>query len=351
MEIIIIAICGVICGANDWVAIETFGKSKEAWLRTFLRLPNGIPSHDTFGRVFAQIDPIAFQNSFVSWIKGVSQVIKGEVVAIDGKSLRRSHDRGIGKEAIHMVSAWASQSQLVLGQVKVDDKSNEITAIPALLRLLAIKGCIITLDAMGTQTDIAAQAVDQGADYALALKDNHKKLHQEVVSLFSDALADPNTLIPYQMHQTVDKGHGRLEIRRCYVIDDPHYIAYLDPDGRWAGLKSVVRIEAERHLPDKQTTEVRHYLSSLPGDPKLLNQVIRTHWTIENQLHWILDVAFREDDARIRQGHASENMALLRHIALNLLKQEQSAKTGIHNKRLRAGWDQDYLLKILMGLT
>lgn len=351
LEIIIIAICGVICGANDWVAIESFGKSKEAWLRTFLRLPNGIPSHDTFGRVFAQIDPLAFQNSFVSWIKAVSQVIKGEVVSVDGKTLRRSHDRGIGQEAIHMVSAWASQTQLVLGQVKVDDKSNEITAIPALLRLLALKGCIITLDAMGTQTDIAAQVIDQEADYALALKDNHKKLHQEVDGLFSDALADPKTVIPYQQHQTVDKGHGRLEIRRAYVIDDPAYIAYLDPTGRWAGLKSVVRIEAECRLPDKQTTEIRYYLSSLPGDPQLLNQVIRTHWTIENQLHWTLDVAFREDDARIRQGHASENMALLRHIALNLLKHEQSAKTGIHNKRLRAGWDQDYLLKVLLALT
>lgn len=351
IEIIIIAICAVICGANDWVAIESFGKSKAGWLGTFLRLANGIPSHDTFGRVFAQIDPIAFQNSFVSWIKAVSQVIKSEVVSVDGKTLRRSHDRGIGKEAIHLVSAWASQNQLVLGQVKVDDKSNEITAIPALLRLLAIKGCIITLDAMGTQTDIAAQVIAQEADYALALKDNHKKLHQEVTSLFSDALADPDTLIPYQIHQTLDKGHGRLEIRRCYVIDDPQYIAYLDPNGRWTGLKSIVRIEAERYLPDQQTTQIRYYLSSLPGDPKLLNRVIRTHWTIENQLHWSLDVAFREDDARIRKGHAPENMALLRHIALNLLKQEPSAKLGIHNKRLRAGWDHDYLLTVLAGLT
>lgn len=351
-EMIIIAICGVICGANDWVAIETFGKSKAEWLGTFLRLPNGIPSHTTFGRVFAQIEPEAFQKSFVSWIRAVSQVIEGEVIAIDGKTLRRSHNRGIGKGAIHMVSAWASANRLVLGQVKVDDKSNEITAIPKLLRLLAIKGCIITLDAMGSQTDIVAQAIEQGADYVVALKDNHKKLHQEVTALFNDALADPQTPIPYDSHQTTNKGHGRLEIRRAYVINDPQYITYLDPQHRWAGLQSVVRIEAERHLPDKQPEhETRHYLSSLAGDPSLLNQVIRTHWTIENDLHWTLDVAFREDDSRIRQGKGPENMALLRHIALNLLKQEPSAKTGIHNKRLRAGWDHDYLLKVLHGLT
>lgn len=352
LEMITIAICAVICGANDWVAIETFGKSKEEWLRTFLRLPNGIPSHVTFGRVFAQIEPEEFQKSFVSWIRAVSQVIEGEVIALDGKTLRRSHNRGIGKGAIHMVSAWASANRLVLGQVKVDDKSNEITAIPELLRLLAIKGCIITLDAMGTQTDIVAQVIEQAADYVVALKDNHQKLHQEVTRLFDDALADPQTLIPYQSHQTVDQGHGRLEIRRASVIDEPQYITYLDPQARWAGLKSVIRIDAERHFPDQPSThETRHYLSSLAGDPTLLNQVIRTHWRIENDLHWTLDVAFREDEARIRQGKAPENMALLRHIALNLLKQEQSAKTGIHNKRLRAGWDHDYLLKILGGLT
>lgn len=351
IEIIIIAICAVICGANDWVAIETFGKAKEAWFRTFLRLPNGIPSHDTFGRVFAQIEPTAFQNSFVSWISAVSQLLAGEVIALDGKSLRHSYDQGLGKAAIHMVSAWASLNQLVLGQVKVDDKSNEITAIPELLRLLALKGCIVTIDAMGTQTQIAGQVIEQEADYVLALKDNHKKLHQAVQSLFNDALADPQTPIPYQMHQTIEKGHGRLEIRRCYLINAPDYIAYLDPQKRWTDLRSVVRIESERHLADHKTLEVRHYLSSLPGDPQLLNRVIRTHWTIENQLHWTLDVSFREDDCRIRRGYASENVALLRHIALNLLKQEQSAKIGIQNKRLRAGWDHDYLLKILSGLT
>ncbi len=350
-EMIIIAICAVVCGANDWVGIETFGQAREGWFRTFLRLPNGIPSHDTFGRVFGLIDPRAFQNGFISWVRAVSQLTEGEVVAIDGKTLRRSHERGIGKEAIHMVSAWASQNRLVLGQVKVDAKSNEITAIPQLLRLLAIKGCIITLDAMGTQTEIASQVIDQEADYVLALKDNHKKLHQEVVSLFDDALSDPQTLIPYETDYTFSKGHGRIEIRRCDTISDPDYIAYLDPDGRWSGLQTVVRLEAQRQIGTERTTEVRYYLSSLRGDPQRLNRVIRTHWSIENQVHWILDVAFREDDSRIRKGYASENMALLRHIALNLLQQEQTAKVGTHNKRLRAAWDLDYLLKILAGLT
>lgn len=347
IEMIIIAICGVICGANDWVAIETFGKAKQTWLETFLKLPNGIPSHDTFGRVFALLEPTRFQNSFISWVSSVSQVTQGQVVPIDGKSLRRSHDRGIGQEAIHMVSAWASENRMVLGQIKVDDKSNEITAIPELLKLLALQGCIVTIDAMGTQTQIASQVIEQQADYALALKDNHKKLHQEVEHLFSDALADPKRAIPYQMDQMIDKGHGRLEIRRCYTISEPRYIAYLDPHGHWAGLQCVVRIESERRCADKHTHQVRHYLSSLPGDPALLNRIIRTHWTIENQLHWVLDVALREDDSRIRQGHAPENMALLRHLALNLLQQEQSAKLGIHNKRLRAGWDLDFLLSIL----
>lgn len=348
IDIIIIAICAVICGANDWVAIESFGKAKEGWLGSFLRLPNGIPSHDTFGRVFAQIEPESFQSSFVSWVSTISEVIEGEVIAVDGKTVRRSYERGIGKGAIHMVSAWASLNSLVLAQLKVDDKSNEITAIPQLLQVLALKGCIVSIDAMGTQTEIASQVIEQEGDYVLALKDNHKKLHQAVTSLFDDALADPQTLIPYQKHQSWGKDHGRIEIRQCYVINDPDYLAYLDPEQRWANLSAVVRIVSERHLGAKHSQEVRHYLTSLPGDPQHLNRIIRTHWSIENQLHWVLDVSFREDDCRIRTGYAPENMTLLRHIALNLLKQEQTVKLGIHNKRLRAAWDDDYLLKILL---
>ncbi len=347
LDIITIALCGVICGADDWVAIEQFGRAKQEWFESFLRLPHGIPSHDTFGDVFAKIDPQQFQAGFSRWVGAISNLTGGEMVSIDGKTVRRSHDKTLGKDAIHMVSAWASKNRLVLGQWKVDDKSNEITAIPKLLRLLALTGCIVTIDAMGCQTDIAAQIIEQNADYVLALKDNHQRLHQEIQRLFADALADPNHAIPYEFAQTVDKGHGRVEIRRCWTIDDPTYIAYLDPQGRWAGLRSVVRIESERRVGSEISRETRHYLASLDGDPIQLNQVIRTHWHIENKVHWVLDVAFREDDCRVRQGHAPENLAILRHIALNLLKQEHTANVGIRNKRLKAGWDEDYLFKVL----
>lgn len=347
IDIITVAICGVICGADDWVAIAEFGQAKQAWFKTFLRLPYGIPSHDTFGQIFAQLDPEQFRESFIRWVKAISDLTLGEIIPIDGKTLRRSHDKRLGKAAIHMISAWASQNRLVLGQVKVDDKSNEITAIPELLRLLVLNGCIVTIDAMGCQTEIASQIISQNADYVLALKDNHKHLHQEVQRLFTDALTDPTTAIPYEFDQTVDKDHGRIEIRRCWTIDAPDYIAYLDPQQRWPGLQSVVRIETERRVGPEISQEIRHYIASLAGNPTQLNQVIRTHWHIENKLHWVLDVAFREDDCRTRQGHAAENLAILRHIALNLLKQEQTAKVGIRNKRLKAGWDNDYLLKIL----
>lgn len=351
LDIITIALCAIISGANDWEAVAAFGRAKESWLRTFLRLPNGIPSADTFERVFARLDPEQFQASFIRWVATLSHLTAGEVVAIDGKTLCGSVDRSNNRKAIHLVSAWASQNHLVLGQVKVDDKSNEITAIPELLRLLTLPGCIITLDAMGCQTEIAAQIVAQGADYVLALKENQGHLYREVARLFKDALTEPRRAIPFETAQTIEKGHGRIEIRQAWTISHPDYLNYLDPTGRWAGLESVVRVDSQRHFNHQHSQQSRYYISSLPGEPNLLNTVVRTHWTIENQLHWVLDVAFREDDSRVRRGYAPENLAVLRHIALNLLKREHTSKLSIQNKRLRAAWDNDYLLQILCLLT
>jgi predicted transposase YbfD/YdcC len=351
LDIMTIALCAIISGANDWEAVAAFGRAKEDWLRTILRLPNGIASADTFERIFAQIDPQQFQASFISWVAAISHLTAGEVVAIDGKTLCGSIDRSNDRQAIHMVSAWASQNRLVLGQVKVDDKSNEITAIPELLRLLALPGCIVTIDAIGCQTEIASQIVAQGADYLLALKANQGHLYQEVVRLFNDAVTDPSRPIPFETAQTIEKGHGRIEKRQAWTISQPDYLTYLDPTGRWPGLASVVRIDSQRRLNNQHSHQTRYYISSLAGEPNRFNTVVRTHWTIENQLHWVLDVAFREDDSRVHRGHAAENLAVLRHMALNLLKQEHTAKLSIHNKRLRAAWDNDYLLLLLSFLT
>jgi predicted transposase YbfD/YdcC len=350
LDIVVIAICAIICGADDWVAVEMFGNAKHEGLKEFLELPNGIPSHDTFGRVFGALDPEQFQSSFLNWMSAVSEVTQGQVVALDGKTLRRSHDKTLGKKAIVMVSAWATANGLVLGQRKVDEKSNEITAIPELLQALEISSCIITIDAMGCQKEIAADIVDQDADYILSLKENHGNLYADVELLFDDLEESQFTAYEYDYERTVNKGHGRIETRQSWTISDPEVLRYLRGTEEWEKLTSVVKVQAERRTLEKTTVEIRYYLASLTGNARRMLDSTRAHWEIENSLHWVLDIAFREDECRVRKGFGAQNLATLRHIAVNLLKQEKTAKVGVKSKRLRAGWDEDYLLKVLSGL-
>ena len=347
LEILIIAILAVICGADGWSDVELFGKTKRAWLKTFLELPRGIPSHDTFGRVFAKIKPEEFQKRFMEWVRAVETLTAGQVIAVDGKKLRHSHDQQAGKVAIYMVSAWATENQLVLGQTKVVDKSNEITAIPELLRLLDISGCIVTIDAIGTQTEITETIIESGGDYLLAVKENQGHLFEDIQCLFDVDIAQGMKYAQYSRGKIVNKGHGRIETRECWATDWEEHLSLLRKRQQWKGLKSLVRIVSERKIGEITQVQTRYFISSLPADAKTILKAKRSHWKIENQLHWVLDIAFREDESRVRKDHASENLAVLRHTALNLLKHEKTAKGGIRAKRLQAGWDNDYLLTIL----
>jgi predicted transposase YbfD/YdcC len=346
LDILVMAICAVICGADTWVEMEAYGRAKEQWLRQFFTLPNGIPSHDTFARVLARLKPEELQQGFLRWMQAVSEVTQGEVVAIEGKTLRRSFDRATGKGAIHMVSAWASVNRLVLGQQKVEAKSNEITAIPALLQLLELKGCIVTIDAMGCQKAIARTIVEQQADYVLTLKANHGLLYEEVARFFGGAQQRQFAEVPHEYYHTLDGTHGRVEERRYWLVSD---LAWLTVKSEWAGLQSLGMVERQRTVAGKTTVEVHYYLTSLAGSGRQFGEAVRTHWSVENGLHWVLDVAFQEDQSRLRRDHAAENFAVLRHLALSLLRQESTCSNGIKVKRLKAAWDDNYLTRVLFA--
>jgi predicted transposase YbfD/YdcC len=349
VDIIIIAICAVLSGAEGWEDIEEFGQSKERWLRQFLELANGIPSHDTFRRVFSLLDAAAFQERFIRWVEGVFTVTRGQVVSIDGKTVRGSQDTGQGKPALHLVSAWASANGVLLGQRKVDEKSNEITAIPALLEQLYVAGCIVTIDAMGCQKEIAQTILERHADYVLALKGNQGHLHEDVQEWFAWAKQTDFKDMPHDYWQTVNKGHGRIEIRRCWALADPRAFEVIRHHDGWAGLQSLVMVERERHDDDQVQQETAYFISSLPADAKLLLHAVRAHWSIENTFHWTLDVTFREDDARLRTGDSAENFAVLRHIAFNLLKRHP-AKLSLKRKRYKAALDERFLFDLISQL-
>jgi predicted transposase YbfD/YdcC len=344
-DILVIALCTLLCGGESFNDMEDFGKAKEDWLRTFLELPGGIPSHDTFNRVFAAIDRKQFMDCFVRWTQSLRRAVHREIVALDGKALRRARQRN--DSLPYVVSAWARENGLVLGQVKVDEKSNEITAVPELLQVLALEGCIVTLDAMGCQKKIAEAIIDRQADYVLALKGNQGTVHEEVKDFLDDLAGRPAAAGPRtQVFQEVDKDHGRIETRHYWQSDDLEWFA---DRPLWKGLQSVGRVEATREIGGQTTVERRYYLSSLPLDAECFARAVRGHWGVENSLHWVLDVNFGEDDSRARNRNSAENLALLRRLALNLIQKETSnPKRSIRRKIKYAGWNNDFLLKLLI---
>jgi len=344
-EVLLASLCAVICGADSWVEVSTFGKMKLEFLRRFLPFKDSVPSHDTFGDVFAALDPEAFQACFVAWTASLAQHIEG-VVAIDGKTLRRSFDRANGQAAIHMVSAWSSSQHLVLGQEKVAEKSNEITAIPKLLNLLSLAGAIVTIDAIGCQTAIAQKIVDKDADYVLALKGNQGTLHRDIELFFQEQVARDFADARFDHHATVDADHGRIEERDCWVTDDIDWLKDLHEG--WPALRSIVMIRAQRTLNGETSSEARYFISSLAPDARQLAEAVRAHWGIENRLHWVLDMTFREDESRIRKDNAPHNAGILKHMALNMLKKTPVRKS-IRLKRKSAGWDNQFLQSVLMA--
>jgi predicted transposase YbfD/YdcC len=346
INVVTIALCAVICGADDFVAIARFGRTKRDWFARFLDLRAGVPSHDRFNAILAAIKPAEFEKCLLSWITALHEITDGQLVAIDGKTLRRSFDAASSKSAIHMVSAWATANSISLGQVVVDEKSNEITAIPKLLEILELSGALVTIDAMGCQTEIAAKITAAGADYCLAVKGNQPTLHEGIVKFFDDHLEDDFARTSVRRHETNEKGHGRQETRHYFICPVPEDL----PDrARWAGLKAIGIVISSTQRNGKDCGDVRYYILTKYLAAKRFAAAVRGHWAIENRLHWQLDVAFQEDQCRIRQGHADANFSILRRAALSLLKNEPTAKVGIKNKRLSAGWDETYLEKVLLG--
>ena len=347
LDILFIGVCTMICGGEGFTDMHLFAVAKEAWLRGFLELPGGIPSHDTFRRVFSLIDPEAFGGCFLAWTAALHEATGGEVIALDGKTIRHSFDAATGQAALHLISAWATENGLSLGQLKVDGKSNEITALPALLKLLDISGQIVTMDAMGCQRELAGQIVAQQGDYVLCLKGNQTSLHEEVQYFFREAQATGWHDVPHSYHETAEKDHGRIEIRRCWMVEDPA-IAWLGRGDQWPGLASIAAIEAERRIGDTVSRETRYFISSLRGNATQLARAARRHWRIENSLHWTLDMTLNEDASRIRTGHAPENLALLRRLALNLIRIAKPPKASVRGSIKKAGWDNAFLEMVLV---
>lgn len=344
-DILVISICAVICGAEHWTEIEEFGQAKQEWFARFLELENGIPSHDTFRRVFILLDNVELKEVFVNWIRSAVSLSAGTLVNIDGKTLCGSKEPIKGKKALNIVSAWASEQSVVLGQVKTAEKSNEIRAIPKLLKILDLQGCIVTIDAIGCQREIVKEIVEKEADYVISLKGNQGILSEEVKDYLDWAEREKFQDIAYDYAETLEKDHGRIEQRRCFVTEE---IDWLEQKEDWKNLKSVIMVEAIREvIGGKQTVERRYFISSLDANAKQALRSVRGHWAIENELHWCLDIGFREDECRVREARSAENLATVRHIGLNLLKQEKSCKLGIKSKRKKAGWDESYLLKVL----